>query len=108
MEISKRITSEILAAATGILQPYCPGLSPIDLVQAITNHRAEKAKPNELQAPLTYAQFAKLTGLSLPSVARMAARGDFPKLRIGLRSVRIPFAAVEKILNGTQSSGESK
>ena len=107
MEISRRITPEILAAATGILQPYCPSLSATDLVQAISNHRLEKAKPQTLQPPLTYAQFAQITGLSMPTVHRMAARGDFPKLRIGLRSVRIPFSAVEKILNGTQSTEAS-
>jgi excisionase family DNA binding protein len=103
MEISRRITPEILAAATGILQPYCPSLSATDLVQAISNHRSEKAKHQTLQPSLTYSEFAKLAGISLPSVHRMAARGEIPKVRIGMRSIRIPYAAVEKILTGTQS-----
>lgn len=106
MEISKRITPEILAAATSILQQYCPGLSPTDLVQAISNHRSAKAKTPALQPSITYSEFAKLAGISIPSVHRMAARGEIPKVRIGLRSVRIPYAAVEKILNGTQSQTE--
>jgi excisionase family DNA binding protein len=101
MEVSKTIKPEILAAATGILQPYCPGLSPTDLVQAITNHRSEKTKPDVLHPAVTYAEFARLAGISLPTVNRLIKRGDLPKIKIGLRSVRIPYVAVEALLNGT-------
>jgi excisionase family DNA binding protein len=107
MEVSKTIKPEILAAATGILQPYCPGLSPTDLVQAITNHRSEPTKTNVLKPAVTYAEFAKLAGISLPTVHRMVARGELQKLKIGLRSVRIPYAAVEAMLRGTEVRHDS-
>ena len=100
MNMSKRITPEILAAASSILRPYCPDLSPTSLVEAIQNHKSDTAKQQALQPSLTYAGFAKLAGMSLPTVHRMARRGELPVVKIGPRLVRIPYAAVEKILNG--------
>lgn len=106
MNLSKRITPEALAAAVGVLTPYCQGLSTSTLVEAIQNHKVEKGKPQGLQPPLTYAEFAKLTGLSLPTIHRMRASGLLPVVKIGLRSVRIPYAVAEKIINGDQKLTE--
>ena len=104
MNLSQRITPEILAAAAGILMPYCPGLSPSGLVEAIKNHRSEQSqKPQGLQKSLSYKEFAALAGLSLPTVHRLAKRGELKTVKIGPRLVRIPAAEVERILNGTQS-----
>jgi len=105
MNMSKRITPEVLAAASNILQPYCPELSPTDLVEAIQNHKNDTAKAQTLQPSLTYADFAELAGMSLPTVHRMARRGELPTVKIGPRLVRIPYLAVQNILNGTQISG---
>lgn len=100
MILSKRLTPEILAAATGILMPYCPELSSPDLVEAIQNHKSEKNKPQILQKSLTYKEFAELAGLSLPTVHRLAKRKELKTVKIGPRLVRIPSAEVERILTG--------
>lgn len=100
MILSRSITPEIIAAVTSILRPYCAELSASDLVAALTNHRSDTAKQQTLQPSLTYAGFAKLAGLSMPTVHRMAKRGELPTFKMGPRLVRIPYAAVEKILNG--------
>lgn len=106
MEMSKRLTPEIIGAATSILQPYCPELSPTDLIEALKKHgNAKSSQADRLQAPLSYKEFAKLSGLSLPTVHRMAKRGEIPKVKIGLRSIRIPYLAVERLLNGNQEQG---
>ena len=99
MILSRKLTPEVLAAVTGILTPYCPELSPTDLVAAIQNFKTEK-KPQGLQKSLTYKEFAALAGLSLPTVHRMSKNGLLKTVKIGPRLVRIPAVEVERILNG--------
>jgi excisionase family DNA binding protein len=100
MQLSKKITPELIAGAVALIRPACAELTPSSLIAAITSYNAEK-KSDRIKPPLTYAQFAILAGLSIPTVHRMAKRGDIPKIKIGLRSVRIPYASVEALLNGT-------
>ena len=99
MQLSNKITEELLAGATGLIRPYCPELTPTTLVEAIQTFKTEK-KPQSVQKSLTYKEFAALAGLSLPTVHRLAKRGELKTVKIGPRLVRIPAVEVERILNG--------
>ncbi len=99
MQLSDKITPALLAGATGLISPYCPALTPMDLVEAIKNHQnSSLQKPQSLQKSLTYREFAAVAGISLPTVHRLAKRGDLLTVKIGPRLVRIPAAEVERIL----------
>ena len=105
MQISKRIAPQVLTAATGMLQPFIPELSPESLVAALKNHETLKQDKFLAEKPLTRQQAAALLSVSLPTLDRHIKSGILRASKIGPRAVRIDPASVRELLAGEINNG---
>ncbi|WP_294508145.1 helix-turn-helix domain-containing protein [uncultured Victivallis sp.] len=102
MQIKQKITPAILAAATGMLQPFIPELTPQGLLAALKSHDAGQPAASIAEKPLTRKEAAALLSVSLNSVNRYMNTGLLRRVKIGPRVVRIDPASVRELLdNGT-------
>lgn len=99
MQIKQRITPAVIAAATGMLQPYIPELSPESLVAALKNHNPGKTSTVIAERPLTRQEAASLLSVSLNSITRYMNAGLLKRIHIGARTVRIDPESVRELLN---------
>ena len=98
MELRNNVTPAVLNAATGLLQPYAPDLSPSALVKAIKAYKADgAADPNRIEKPLTRQEVAALLGCSLQTVnshlnagrlRRMVPRAETGRAAAGVDTLR--------------------
>lgn len=95
MQITKNINPSIVAAASGMLSPFVPELTPSNLIEALSTY-GKNAKPQE--KPLTINQVAERLQISRMTVCRLIHRGELPAFRVGKRSVRISNSDVESLL----------
>ena len=108
MNLRDNITPAVLTAATGLLQPYAPDLSPRLLVKALRayqNDTTTTAPAGEAKKPLTRKQAAELLSCSVQSITRYMNDGKLRRIVLSPRSVRIDRASVEALLAGT-ANGE--
>ncbi len=105
MQISKRIAPQVLTAATGMLQPFIPELSPESLVAALKNHETLKQDKFLAEKPLTRQQAAALLSVSLPTLDRYLKTGLLKFIKLGPRAVRIDPASVRELLAGEINNG---
>lgn len=102
MQIKQKIPPAILAAATGMLQPFIPELTPQGLLAALKSHDAGQPAAAIAEKPLTRKEAAALLSVSLNSVNRYMNTGLLRRVKIGPRVVRIDPASVRELLdNGT-------
>ena len=99
MQIANRITPAVIQAATAMLSPYVPEISPTGLVAALKDYKASDRRPAE-EKPYTRAEVADLLGLSIQTINRMLNRGALKRIRVGERAVRIDRQSVRAILEG--------
>ena len=95
MKITKNINNSIVAAASGMLSPFVPELTPSNLIEALSAYGKDD-KPQE--KPLTINQVAERLQISRMTVCRLINRGELPAFRVGKRSVRISHDDVESLL----------
>lgn len=98
MQITQRITPAVLAAATGMLQPFIPELSPQGLVAALKNHETGNPATVIAEKPLTRQEAATLLSVSLNSVNRYMNIGILRRVKISPRLVRIDPQSVRDLL----------
>ena len=99
MQIKQTITPAILAAATGMLQPFIPELSPQSLVDALRNFGPGDHSATTIpEKPLTRQDAAVLLSCSLNSVTRYMNAGLLRRVKIGTRTVRIDPKSVRNLL----------
>ena len=99
MQIAK-ITPAVIQAATAMLSPYVPEISPAGLVAALKAYDAQKTAKPAQQKPYTRQEVADLLGLSIQTVNRMMNAGTLRRIRVGKRAVRIDPASLQSILEG--------
>jgi len=99
MQIRQKITPAVLAAATGMLQPFVPELSPQNLVAALKNHNSGKCEEAVAEKPLTRQEAAKLLSVSLNSITRYMNAGILRRISMGPRLVRIDPQSVRNLLD---------
>ena len=102
MQIRQRINPAILAAATGMLQPFVPELTPQRLLAALkTQDEGLPAIPAAAipEKPLNRKEAAALLAVSLNTVNRYMNTGLLRRIKIGPRVVRIDPASVRELLN---------
>ena len=95
------ITPPILTAATGLLQPFYPELTPQGLLSMLNAEKSEK----QMERPLTRRQAASLLAISLPTLDRHIKSGILRASKIGPRCVRVDLASVRELLAGEISNG---
>jgi len=102
MQIRQKITPAVLAAATGMLQPFIPELSPQSLIEALQKHEASAgigtAANHSTEKPLTRQGAAALLSVSLNTVNRYMNRGILRRVKISSHTVRIDPASVRNLL----------
>lgn len=114
MQIKNSVPSAILTAATAMLQPYVPDLTPKSLVMAIKDLNAggiPQVAPNAPEKPYTRAEVCNLLGISLPTLNRYIKCGMLRKITLSLHTVRIDPASVRNLLekmNNGQPGEESE
>lgn len=110
MQLRDNVTPAVLNAATGLLQPYAPDLSPSALVKAIKAYKADGAADTTAKAekPMTRKEVAALLGISLQSVSRYMNDGRLRRIVLSPTSVRIDPASVRALLAGNADDVESE
>ena len=100
MEIKNGVPSAILAAATAILQPYAPDLTPKSLVEALKGHASgeKEVRRNEPEKPFTRQEVCNLLGITLPTLEKYVQAGFLRKIRLSANAVRIDAASVREFL----------
>lgn len=101
MQINQKIPSTVIAAATGLLQPYCPELSPQSLISALKKYQSGKAAPILAEQPLTRREAAALLKCSLNTISRYLSAGKLRRITLTERSCRIDADSVRALLNGS-------
>lgn len=100
MEIRNKITPQVIAAATGLLQPFIPDLSPQGLVSALKEYNASGPKQETDNRPLTRREAAELLKCSMNTISRYLSIGKLRKITLTERSCRIDPASVRALLSG--------
>ena len=99
MNIRNQITPSVLAAATGLLQPYIPELSPQGLVSALKAYQGG-APAAPMEKFLTRKEVAELLSVSMNTLDRYIRQGILTSVNVGPRVVRIDPASVRALLEG--------
>lgn len=99
MQIANKITPAVIQAATAMLSPYVPEISPTGLIAALKEYNVKESKAAE-EKPYTRAEVANLLGLSTQTINRMLNRGTLKRIHVGQRAVRIAPKSVRAILEG--------
>ena len=101
MQITNRITPAVIQAATAMLSPYVPEISPQSLIAALRAYKiGESPRGRQQEKPYTRKEVADLLGLSVQTVYRMMKTGRLRRIQVGLRAVRIDPASVKLLLDG--------
>lgn len=110
MQLKDTITPAVLTAATGLLQPYCPDLSPRSLVAAIKAYGGNPADAdhNRIEKPLTRKETAELLGCSLTTINNHLNAGRLRRIKLTEKSVRICPDSVRALLAGRAADMESE
>ena len=99
MKITQKITPAVIQAATAMLSPYVPEISPSGLMEAIRNYsNVPEPERKENLKPYTRTEVCELLGVSLPTLHRMINRGVLRRIKVGIRAVRIDPKSVQEIL----------
>ena len=96
------VPSAIASAAVAVLSPYCPGLSPDTLIEALKHHNAAPKTPKT--KPLTRRQVAELLQISIASVNRRMKDGTLRAFKVGKRAVRVDAASVEALMQSERET----
>lgn len=108
MQLRDNVTPAVLNAATGLLQPYAPDLSPRSLVAAIKSYKADPAAdPNRIEKPLTRQEVAALLGCSLQTVNSHLNAGRLRRIKLTAKSVRIDAQSLRDLLAGDAADDKS-
>ncbi|UDQ99429.1 helix-turn-helix domain-containing protein [Lentisphaerota bacterium WC36G] len=103
MKIKNQINSAIIQAATAMLQPFIPELTPTKLIDALQSFSTEASteieNSNTIPKLYTVAEVMKILGVSKPTIYRMFKNGKLKKIEINENTTRISSADLEKILN---------
>ena len=108
MEIRTKITPQVIAAATGLLQPFIPDLSPQGLVSALKEYNASKPKPEPDNRPMTRQEAAELLKCSRNTISRYLSIGKLRKITLTERSCRIDPASVRALLSGETATASQE
>lgn len=99
----KNLPDEIATAATGVLAPYVPWLTPALLLRALENSNpnaeAEKDTRPPLK-PLTRKEAARMLGISVSSADRYLRNGLLTPVRYSARAIRISAESVYNLMKG--------
>ena len=91
----------IKTAAASMLQPYCPGLTPEKLEQAIVL----KPEPEPKEKLRTRLEASAELNVSVPTIDRMLASGELARIHVRGR-VMIRQSEINRIISGENRGGD--
>jgi len=102
MNISTRISPQILNAAVTLLSAHVPDLTPARLVDALRSYTGpgSSSHAERPERPYTRKEAAHLLGISLPTIDRYMATGRLKRVRFSAHAVRIAPESVRALLDG--------
>ena len=106
MKLKDNVPPAVLTAATGLLQPFAPDLSPTALVKAIRTYAEAPVDPYRIEQPLTRKDVAALLRCTLQTVNRYMNDGKIRRIRLSPTSVRIDPASVRALLAGNATADD--
>ena len=102
MNISTRISPQIINAAVALLSASIPELSAAKLMDALkTYDGGGSAHAERPERPYTRKEAAQLLGVSLPTIDRYMASGRLKRVRFSAHAVRIAPESVRALLDGS-------
>jgi len=100
---TQRPPANVREAAVALLRPFCPDLTPANLVPALRTF-SEEPLPTGPPPPcgklLTVNEAAERLACSRRTIWRLFGTGRLPKVLLGSRSARTPEAAVVQLATG--------
>ena len=100
----KDLPDEIAMAASGVLSPYVPWLTPVNLRELLENHNPnatdKDARPP--QKPFTRKEAALQLGVAIQTVDRYLAAGRLTRVQYSPRAIRISAESVYKLMKGCE------
>ena len=109
--MSKRIPPNLIIACREMLRPYLPPY--VDEIALLRHLSALKPATSPVSTPvpatvppgeaLTVMQAAARLNVGRNKIFSMLNAGRLPRIKLGSRTLRIPSAAVEKLVNGEES-----
>ena len=102
MQIRQKITPSVIQAATAMLSPYIPEISPQTLVKALSDYQPDAIPDTAktIERPLSRQKVSEILGVSLPTVNRLLNRGTLRRIYITPGAVKVDPASVRALLNG--------
>lgn len=104
----KPIPQTSLIAAMAILQPYCPALSPVNLVEALKEIESPKTDRTQTlkKKYITIDEAASILGVTRVTINNYAKIGKIKKTNLGKRAARIELESIEKLLTGKDEENQ--
>jgi hypothetical protein len=98
----KNLPDEIAMAASGVLSPYVPWLTPVNLRELLENHNPNAADKDARppQKPMTRKEAADALGISVQSVDRYLTAGRLTRVQYSPRAIRISAESVYNLMKG--------
>ena len=103
MKIKNKINQQIIQAATAMLQPFVPELTPTKLIDALQSFSEDNdplaKKEDKIPKLYTVAEVMKILGVSKPTIYRMFDNGRLKKIKVNENTTRISSTDLEKLLS---------
>lgn len=99
----KDLPDEITMAASGVLSPYVPWLTPVILRELLENYNKNASSEKDArppQKPFTRKEAADALGISVQSVDRYLTAGRLTPVRYSARAVRVSAESVYNLMKG--------
>ena len=102
MLISKNTPPEIATAASTVLVPFVPGLTPGILLDALANYTPDATPDRDARPlkPMTRKEAAVTLGVSIQTIGRLLSAGRLTRVKYSARSVRVAAESVYALMRG--------
>ena len=97
----KDLPDEIAMAVSGVLSPYVPWLTPVNLRELLENHNPNATdKDARPLKPMTRKEAAIQLGVAIQTVDRYLAAGRLTRVQYSPRAIRISADSVYNLMKG--------
>ena len=98
----KDLPDEITMAASGVLSPYVPWLTPVILRELLENYNKNASSDKDARPlkPMTRKDAAITLGVSIQTIGRLLSSGRLTCVKYSSRSVRVAAESVYALMRG--------
>ena len=99
MQINKNVSKETLTAMVAFCKTIAPEVTEENFIQALINFSPAGSTKPKTPEVVSINEAKELLGVSRPTLNRYLKDGLLPKIKIGLKTVRIPRSAINELLS---------